>query len=655
MPDGRLRTIAQGRETSIVLALLAIAVLVPTVCVFWFMDQAIQNQQQVVRQKLMDAHRLQLSLLREKLEGFWQEVGAALEKETSRDTAPEAFARVVATGRVRSAIVLGPGGRVAYPGPPLAPRADLASRNADWLRAVRLEQDSANLPAAATAYGRIVSDPSVDASLAARAAQGQLRCLVRAGQHEQAVSIVSKVFGNARLANAGDLQGRLISADAELLALQILRDPESGEFRRIAKRLHARLLDYTNSPMPPDQRVFLMNQMKSLRPGRGFDEFPTLEAETLAARFLAEGGALTHSAALRGSAIPGVLQVSSPKGRLVMLLRTEDALHQMEKLIASADLSPDIHIAISPPGTRPPKSAESTPIGEALPAWHLSLVIRNESIFEQLARRQNMMYYWIAIVAAITVAGLAALAVGALRRQMRLAGLKANLAATVSHELRTPLSSMRLLVENLLEEPHPDPKKTREYLQLIERENVRLSRVIDNFLTFSRLERDHRSFEFSSVSPEAIVREAAQSTRNRFGIPEHEIEVSIEPGLPDVRADENAMVTALLNLLDNAWKYSPTEKRVVLKAYRRGNHICFEVEDNGIGFSKREAKRIFRSFYQVDRRLARGTGGCGLGLSIVDFITRAHGGEVDVESEPGRGSRFTISLPCATTAVVAPA
>jgi signal transduction histidine kinase len=105
-------------------------------------------------------------------------------------------------------------------------------------------------------------------------------------------------------------------------------------------------------------------------------------------------------------------------------------------------------------------------------------------------------------------------------------------------------------------------------------------------------------------------------------------------------------VTVLLNLLDNAYKFTGDEKRIRLRASGDGNgHVIFAVEDNGIGIAPREQKKIFRRFYQVDRRLSRAAGGCGLGLSIVDFIVRAHGGEVTIESRPGSGSVFRVSLP----------
>src|SRR6185503_18730809 len=120
---------------------------------------------------------------------------------------------------------------------------------------------------------------------------------------------------------------------------------------------------------------------------------------------------------------------------------------------------------------------------------------------------------------------------------------------------------------------------------------------------------------------------------------------------PPVVADGDALVTALLNLLENAYKYSGDEKRILLSARARSGSVCLEVQDNGIGLSPREAKKVFKRFYQVDQSLSRETGGCGLGLSLVQYIVAAHKGDVRVESEPGKGSTFTIVVPAAAAEI----
>jgi signal transduction histidine kinase len=230
-------------------------------------------------------------------------------------------------------------------------------------------------------------------------------------------------------------------------------------------------------------------------------------------------------------------------------------------------------------------------------------------------------------------------------RQLQLARLKNDLVATVSHELKTPLTAMRALVDTLLENDRLDQKTTREYLSLLATENTRLSRLIDNFLTFSRLERNKFKFAFARVRPRQIVEQAVAAMGERAHAAGCTVESQVMAGIPEINGDADALTTALLNLLDNAWKYTGDQKRIVVRADARNGHVDFAVEDNGIGLSARDRQRVFDWFYQADQRLARTAGGCGLGLSIVQAIVEAHHGRVRVDSEPGRGSTFTIEIP----------
>jgi len=278
--------------------------------------------------------------------------------------------------------------------------------------------------------------------------------------------------------------------------------------------------------------------------------------------------------------------------------------------------------------------------GARLPGWQVVLDVRDSQGSQGIARRQRASYVWVGLLVIATLTVIALIAGRTFLRQQRLARLKTDLVATVSHELKTPLASMRLLVDTLLDTPESSPVQTREYLELIARENARLSRLIDNFLTFSRMERNRAQFDFTRTEPAAVMQSAVESIGDRFPV-----EVSAASDLPAVYADEDALVTVLLNLLDNAYKYSAEPRRIELSAYIEDGRCCFAVKDNGIGIPLRQQKKIFRRFYQVDRHLTTHSGGVGLGLSIVEFIVKQHGGAVRVESQPGSGSRFVISLP----------
>jgi signal transduction histidine kinase len=254
-------------------------------------------------------------------------------------------------------------------------------------------------------------------------------------------------------------------------------------------------------------------------------------------------------------------------------------------------------------------------------------------------------HLWTGILLVVAIALLVLLAGGYLRRQMRISMLKSDLTTTVSHELKTPLASMRALADTLLAGNYRDENQLREYLQLIAAENARLSRLIENFLTFSRIERNGQSFTFADVNVKELVDAAIRAAGERFDAEDCRLEVEIAPDLPRIRADGDALVMALVNLLDNAYKYSAGERRIAVRVYTAEANVCLEVEDNGAGMSRRTAKRIFERFHQADRQLSRKTGGCGLGLGIVKHIVGAHGGTIGVDSQPGRGSTFTVRLP----------
>jgi signal transduction histidine kinase len=194
----------------------------------------------------------------------------------------------------------------------------------------------------------------------------------------------------------------------------------------------------------------------------------------------------------------------------------------------------------------------------------------------------------------------------------------------------------------------------KDYLQLISKENERLSRLIDNFLTFSRMERNKQAFQMRPTSPVSIARTAAEAVKTKLGRGNCLFETDIPDELPQIKADHDALVTVLVNLLDNAYKYSCDEKKIRLSVTAdagadfkpaQARTISFRVIDNGLGIPRRSLKKVFRRFYQVDRSLSRRAEGCGLGLSIAKFIVDAHQGTITVESKPGQGSTFTVTIP----------
>lgn len=620
---GRLGGISHDRTTWLVLLCLLLGVIAPTACVLWFMNQAAKSQATAARQEVTDAYRNELRIVRDQVETYWETRAASLRGESPRD-----FERIV-TSRLADSLVL----EKTTPHPSVP-----AAESPQWTRAQTLE-DRHDLAGAGAAYGRM-ADNENDPDLAARAAQGQIRCLLQSGDKNAAAQAIRKHF--ARISTGRDPQGRLIAADEQLLALHLLKPAEPAYLTSL-HRLTSLLNDYSSALLPSAQRLFLMHEVRTLDPHA---DFPTYAAEELAEQFLEADGA-SGEQTLQPSRIPDVWKLTLPGGRAIALYRRDTVFSAIRRILDQQNTPQSVKLEVLPPAT--PIAGESIAAGRMLPGWQISFSLLDTKTFDEAARRRMASYVWVGflVIAALGITGL--ITGQAFRRQLRLTHLKTDLIAAVSHELKTPLASMRLLVDSLLDDEQFDPKKTRDYLQLIAGENLRLTRLIENFLTFSRIERDRQRFSFSETKPSAVIESAVQVMRERLHTQACHLEVDVSPDLPVIQADEDALVMVLLNLLDNAYKYTPPEKgdkRILLHAYREAGQVVFEVEDNGIGIAPRDQKRIFRRFYQVDQRLARATGGCGLGLSIVEFITRAHGGAVRVRSQPGVGSTFRVSLPC---------
>jgi len=233
-------------------------------------------------------------------------------------------------------------------------------------------------------------------------------------------------------------------------------------------------------------------------------------------------------------------------------------------------------------------------------------------------------------------------------KEMALAHLKSDFVSNVSHELRTPLALIRLYAETLELGRITTQEKKQDYYRIIRKESERLTALINNILDFSRIEAGRKEYDFRETDIAELVRNTLDAYRYQIEQQGFAFEQNIESSIPVVRVDREAIARALVNLINNALKYSANEKFLGVKLYRANDKLNLEVVDRGIGITRREQSKIFEKFYRTGDPLVHNTKGSGLGLSLVRHITQAHGGEVQVESTPGKGSKFTLSLPLAT-------
>ena len=233
----------------------------------------------------------------------------------------------------------------------------------------------------------------------------------------------------------------------------------------------------------------------------------------------------------------------------------------------------------------------------------------------------------------------------ALEKMQEIDKLKTELLNTVSHELRTPLTSIlgfsELLLKNNLVEA-----KAQQYVQMINKESIRPSQLINNFLDLQRIETGQLTFNRQVVNLRAVIEEVVAAFQAQ-GL-QHTIETHLAGELPPVNTDPEQVARVLENLLSNALKYSPRADKVEVEVERvAADRIAIAVKDYGLGIPPSDQEAIFKPFYRVDHSDRRGISGTGLGLAIAYQTARSLGGELKVASQYGKGSTFTFILPIA--------
>ena len=231
------------------------------------------------------------------------------------------------------------------------------------------------------------------------------------------------------------------------------------------------------------------------------------------------------------------------------------------------------------------------------------------------------------------------------RREVAAAELRSQFVSGVSHELKTPLTSIRMFAETLLLGRPAHEEGRREYLETIVQESERLTRLINNVLDFSRIERGEQHYRFAPTELTGVVRDSARAMAYPLNQNGFELSLTVPDEVPLVVADRDALMQAVLNLLSNAMKYSGESRTIELSLAQRNADALIQVRDRGVGIAEKDHRRIFDRYYRTPETESSNIPGTGLGLSLVSHVAQAHGGGVDVDSAPGRGSTFTLRLP----------
>jgi signal transduction histidine kinase len=507
-----------------------------------------------------------------------------------------------------------------------------------------------------------------------------------------------------RLAAVSDSRGRIVSIflGAVLLpsvALSVLSFnavPKHAENLKISLLRQAeQLLYYTEQDLEKNARARAVKAARAVGPdlllegrpsrirealrkaGLGSMEFESLRLEAWSSSRVGAGGATRHdemkalSEALGGFDRPAAREdereedavpLTAPGGEELGVVRfrfTHRYAHEIlvreyfEQQFVNPQRAWVIRVSEPEGGVvyenAPTKSSENFEVTRFLSApsfegIKLELRYRDRSIEQEVRRLALAKTALIGFIDVMLLAGLW-LVFANVRRELRLSRMKSDFVANVSHELKTPLALIRLFAETLELGRVPSAEKARQYHGIINKESRRLTQLINNILDFSRIEAGRKEYRFTPGDVGAVVREVVDAYRFPIEQQGFALDVDVAEDLPEASIDPEALSQALINLVNNAIKYSPDEKSVAVSVRRDGGELRIAVRDRGIGIPRSEQRKIFEKFYRAESSLVHTTKGSGLGLALVQHIVDAHGGRVELVSAPGEGSTFTLVLP----------
>jgi signal transduction histidine kinase len=349
----------------------------------------------------------------------------------------------------------------------------------------------------------------------------------------------------------------------------------------------------------------------------------------------APGEGTVHAASLpSGAALIYTMPGESVTAPLVVGIRVHEAWVR-EHVVPGAALGTAAQADLVAAGSG------GTSLRTVMPAWEVRIATPVRA--GGLDRSMLIFGSTTVLVLAVLLLGLVLL-VRDVGRQASTSQVRANLVGGVSHELKTPLSVIRMYAETLADDPEPAGADRRSYYDVIIQESVRLAHLIERVLDFSRVERGERQYVLATGDLAGLVGRVASQYAPYVRQQGFAFETAIEP-LPPVRLDEEAVSQGLIALVENALKYSADERFLRISTCTRGAECVVQVEDRGVGIPREERERIFARFYRG--ATPSGRGGYGLGLYLVRHMIDAHGGHIEVESEPGHGSRFRLVFPAA--------
>lgn len=287
------------------------------------------------------------------------------------------------------------------------------------------------------------------------------------------------------------------------------------------------------------------------------------------------------------------------------------------------------------------KDAEVTSSLWLIPNYELGIILKGRTLGGLIAERTYTNLLLIVLMNIVVIGGVIIIYRN-IRQEIKLAQIKSDFVSNVSHELRTPLALISMYSETLEMERVRTEEKKKEYYRVLSQESNRLSRIVNSILSFSKIESGKRKYNFQPADLNELITQVYENYKYHLETKGFTFKISLNKQMPELELDREAITEAVINLVDNAAKYSNENKSIELKTLYYNNKPAIEVVDNGIGISKEDQHKIFDKFFRVSTGLVHDTKGTGLGLTIVKHVIDSHNAKIELESKEGNGSTFRI-------------
>jgi signal transduction histidine kinase len=647
-----------ARNARAILATAVGLIVLVTTAVGWLGWRLLSQEEALVRQQARDrleqaADTLVAVFLRRLAEAeAWVSQSDSLAAEETAALSPATGAIVLRFSR--TGVDAPPGELLYYPATPAVRSIDASL----FAHAEKLEFQAADLQGAASALATLAA--SKDRSIRAKALLLLARVQKKRHQTTEALATYAKL-ADENLIGPAEVPYGLLSRFARC---QLLADTQQGELARREAAALIASLEAGRWPIGKQSYAYYDLEARKLAgPPQGSAPLgPKLAVtETVESlwdewqRFQQSGtGSLTKRVYSPGD-FPTLAVLDATPEQLVALVYAGDSIRHLLDL-ASAGETPSGRVSLldvqGNPILRGTPQVAGIAVTRSLAAaglpWQLRLAADDQGdTAALLATRRN--YFIVALVAIVALVSSAcyAMARGVLR-EATAGQLQSDFVSAVSHEFRSPLTTLRQLTELLAHGRIQDESRRRLYFDVLQKETSRLHQLVENLLDFGRMDAGRRQYRIEPLDFSALVRDGIDEYANEASANGHRIELNADGRSLVVEADREALKRAVRNLLENAVKYSPDAPRVWVETGSDGQVAVLRVRDAGIGVPVEERSRIFEKFVRGEAAKKACIQGTGIGLAMVKEIVRAHRGDVDVHSEVGRGSTFTIRLPLST-------